>query len=63
MVDTFINLEEILIHHTNVENLEGIEKFKNLKTLDISYGRNLQSVKDVNECEHIERGIFNNNKI
>jgi len=43
-----------------VENLEGIEKLKNLRTLRIDYGRNLQSVKRVNECEHIEMVIFNN---
>ncbi len=43
-----------------MENLEGIEKLKNLRTLRIDYGRNLQSVKRVNECEHIEMVIFNN---
>lgn len=60
IVDPFPNVEEILIHHTNVQSLEGIEKLKNLKKLEISYGRNLQSVKDVNECEHIAMVIFNN---
>ena len=59
-LDAFPNVEEILIHHTNVQSLEGIEKLKNLKKLEISYGRNLQSVKDVNECKHIEMVIFNN---
>jgi len=26
----------------------------------IDYGRHLQSVKEVNQCEHIEKVIFNN---
>lgn len=60
IVEAFPNVEEILVHHTNVQSLEGIEKLKNLRTLRIDYGRNLQSVKDVNECEHIEMVIFNN---
>ncbi|RKF38918.1 hypothetical protein BCY89_26595 [Sphingobacterium siyangense] len=60
ILDAFPNVEEILIHHTNVQSLEGIEKLKNLKKLEISYGRNLQSVKNVNECEHIAMVIFNN---
>ena len=59
-LDAFPNVEEILVHHTNVQNLEGIERLKNLRTFRIDYGRNLQSVKDVNKCEHIEMVIFNN---
>jgi hypothetical protein len=59
-LDAFPNVEEILVHHTNVQSLEGIERLKNLRTLRIDYGRNLQSVKDVNECKHIEMVIFNN---
>lgn len=55
IVDAFPNAEEILVHHTNVQSLEGIEKLKNLRTLRIDYGRYLQSVKEVNQCEQIER--------
>ncbi|WP_293942807.1 MULTISPECIES: hypothetical protein [unclassified Sphingobacterium] len=60
IVNAFPNVEEIFVHHTNVQSLEGIEKLKNLRTLHIDYGRNLQSVKEVNQCEFIEKVIFNN---
>ncbi|QIH34138.1 hypothetical protein [Sphingobacterium sp. DR205] len=60
IVDAFPNVEEILVHHTNAQSLEGIEKLKNLRTLRIDYGRNLRSVKEVNQCEFIEKVIFNN---
>ncbi|WP_293901814.1 MULTISPECIES: hypothetical protein [unclassified Sphingobacterium] len=60
IVDAFPYVEEILIYHTNVQSLEGIEKLKNLRTLRIDYGRNLQSVNGINECDHIEMVIFNN---
>lgn len=60
LIDAFPNVEEILIHHTNVESLEGIENLKNLQSIHIDYGRNLKFVGALNQCKNAKKITFNN---
>lgn len=60
IIDFFPNVQEILIHHTNIENLNGIERLKKLRHLHIDYGRNLKSVRNLNLSPNLKEVTFNN---
>ena len=62
----FKDLEEIILSHNNISNIEPLQNFKHLKKIDLSYNKinNINSLKSLSKINtKIEKLYLNNNAI
>jgi len=58
-----LNIKELIIANTKIKSLDGIEKLQNLKKLELTSNKNLQSISAINSI-NVENLIINScNKI
>ena len=62
IIQTFPSLKEIVINHTNIENIDCLEALKDLSRLEIVYGPNISNIEVIKKLGKLENVRFENCK-
>ena len=62
IIQTFPSLKEIVINHTNIENIDCLEALKDLSRLEIVYGPNISNIEVIKKLSKLENVRFENCK-
>jgi len=61
-LEDLLGLEELLIAHNKIENIEGLEKLINLKLLDLSFNK-IREITELESLKNIENLNLHSNEI